>query len=244
MTTKPEAVIFDLYETLITNFDPHRTRGPSVAEQLGLDAGDFSQAWREIYNNRNSGDIPDYRSALREAARLLGCTPDEELLRRLDEAHTAGHARAFFRIEQEILDMLAALQAQPLKLGLISNTTPEEVSAWDDCALPPYFDQVLFSYQVGLVKPDRRIYELACERLGVPPSSAIYVGDGGDDELVGASEAGLQAYWAMWFLERWPNWEARFGRSSLYRFPQLKSPAQVVSLAAPDPTPAQLDLHE
>ena len=230
MTHKPQAVIFDLYETLITTFDPDRTRGPSAAEQLGLDPDAFSQAWREIYDDRNSGDIGDHRSALREAARMLGSTPDEELLRRLDEAHTAGHERAFFPIEQDILQMLQALQAQSVKLGLISNTTPEESSAWDRSALAPYFDEVVFSYQVGLVKPDRRIYELACHRLGAEPSSVIYIGDGSDDELIGASQAGLRAICAMWFLTRRPNWETRFGRPSLTRFPQLSSPGEALSL--------------
>jgi putative hydrolase of the HAD superfamily len=230
MTCKPEAVIFDLYETLITHFDPDRSSGPSIAEQLGLDDRAFARAWKGIYDRRNAGTIPDYRSALREAARSLGCTPGEELIRRLDEAHTAGHERLFLRIEHDILEMLKAIRGQSVKLGLISNTTPEEVTAWEDCALAPHFDDVVFSYRVGLVKPDRQIYQLACERLGVPPSSTIFVGDGGDDELAGASEAGLEAYWASWFLDRWPNWEARFGRPSVWRFQRLRFTSEVVRL--------------
>ena len=56
------------------------------------------------------------RSALREAARSLGCTSDEELLIRLDRAHTAGHARLFRRIEPGILAMLGELRNRRVKL--------------------------------------------------------------------------------------------------------------------------------
>ena len=192
MTNRPEAVIFDLYETLITHFDPKPRRRQSVADQLGLDSVAFSRAWQDVYNRRNSGSIGDYRSALREAAQSLGSTPDEELIVRLDQAHTAGHERLFRRIEPDILAMLRALRNNSVKLGLISNTTPEEVTGWDACALAPCFDEVVFSYQVGLVKPDERIYELACELLRVSPRECLYVGDGDDRELTGAAAVGME----------------------------------------------------
>jgi putative hydrolase of the HAD superfamily len=234
MTQRPEAVIFDLYETLITHFNPHRTPRPSVARRLGIDDDVFLQVWRRVYDDRNSGTIPDYRSALRQVVQSLGRSPDEALLQRLDEDHTAGHRRLFLRIEDEIVQMLATLQGASMTLGLISNTTPEEVMGWEDCELMPYFGQVVFSYQVGLVKPDARIYRLACERLGVSPSRALFVGDGGDNELAGAAEAGLVPYWATWFLQRWPDWEARFDRPDARRFRRLKSPAELVDLVAAD----------
>jgi len=230
VTCRPEAVIFDLYETLITHYDPNRSPGLSVAEQLGLDKGAFAVAWRDTYHRRNAGALPDYRSALREAAGSLGCIPDEGVLSQLDEAHTASHARLFTRIEHDILQMLRTLQDERVRLGLISNTTPEEVTGWQGCALTPHFDDVVFSYQVRLVKPDRRIYELACERLAVPPASTVFIGDGGDGELMGASEAGLTPWWATWFLERWPDWETRFTRPGLWRFRQLRSPGDVMRL--------------
>ena len=61
------------------------------------------------------------------------------------------------------------------------------------------------SHEVKLLKPDPHIYELACRRLGVRPEDAAFVGDGGSNELAGAEEAGLTAFWASWFIERWPK---------------------------------------
>ena len=51
----------------------------------------------------------------------------------------------------------------------------------------------MFSCDVGLSKPDPRIYEIACERLGVEPGDCLFVGDGANDELPGAERAGMAA---------------------------------------------------
>src|SRR5450755_1959690 len=53
-------------------------------------------------------------------------------------------------------------------------------------------DIVVYSHEVGLKKPDRRFYELVCERLGVGPREAIFL----DDSPVcvaGAQDAGMTA---------------------------------------------------
>ena len=46
---------------------------------------------------------------------------------------------------------------------------------------------------MGVSKPDHRIYEIACERLGVEASECLFVGDGANDELPGAERAGMTA---------------------------------------------------
>ncbi|CAM3340555.1 hypothetical protein PALA111701_04145 [Paenibacillus lactis] len=50
-----------------------------------------------------------------------------------------------------------------------------------------------------MAKPQKEIYLMACERLGVTPETSIFVGDGGSDELRGARDAGLRPYHAYWF---------------------------------------------
>ena len=41
------------------------------------------------------------------------------------------------------------------------------------------------------MKPEREIYDICLDRLGVQPSDALYVGDGGSSELQGAQDVGL-----------------------------------------------------
>ena len=54
-------------------------------------------------------------------------------------------------------------------------------------------DATVFSCTEGLRKPDLAIYELAASRLGVDTSDCVFVGDGADGELDGASAAGMHA---------------------------------------------------
>jgi FMN phosphatase YigB (HAD superfamily) len=71
------------------------------------------------------------------------------------------------------------------------------------CPLRAYFDDVVFSHEVGFVKPDPEIYLTACERLGVEPGHCIFVGDGGSGELPGAAAVGMTPYCATWFSRHW-----------------------------------------
>jgi putative hydrolase of the HAD superfamily len=45
------------------------------------------------------------------------------------------------------------------------------------------------SHSVALLKPGTSIYAMVCRRLGIDPSEAIFVGDGGANELHGATQA-------------------------------------------------------
>lgn len=127
----------------------------------------------------------------------------------------------FEKIDEEILQTLSLLKNREVKIGLISNCTPEEVESWEACELPKYFDDIIFSYQEKCCKPYSDIYLKACNHLEVHPSDAIFVGDGGSNELQGAANVGMIAYQAMWFL---PNWK-RNGA-----FPAFNRPLEIINV--------------
>ncbi len=58
-----------------------------------------------------------------------------------------------------------------------------------------YIDVVLTSDQLGVAKPDPRVFALACGRLGVPPHAAVYVGDQLEVDARAATAAGLRGIW-------------------------------------------------
>jgi epoxide hydrolase-like predicted phosphatase len=53
-------------------------------------------------------------------------------------------------------------------------------------------DVIIYSHKVGMAKPDRRIFEMACERLGVQPAEMIFLDDN-EIHFVTARELGLHA---------------------------------------------------
>ena len=83
------------------------------------------------------------------------------------------------------------LKLKDIKLGLISNADCIDCKYWNQSPLFRYFNDSIFSCNVGLLKPDRQIYNLAMQRLDVSPDQCLYVGDGGSNELYGAKSAGM-----------------------------------------------------
>jgi putative hydrolase of the HAD superfamily len=79
-------------------------------------------------------------------------------------------------------EMLEAIRRCKAKLttGLITNNVAlmNEGPGWHETVpLGDLFDVVIESSKVGVRKPDARIYELACEQLGVEPSEVVFLDD-------------------------------------------------------------------
>jgi putative hydrolase of the HAD superfamily len=91
----------------------------------------------------------------------------------------------------EAESMLRTLKARGLKTGLISDCSAEATVEWPKIALSSLFDVVVFSCQVGMKKPDPRIYQKALQELEVAAVNVLYLGDGSSRELSGAAAVGL-----------------------------------------------------
>lgn len=78
------------------------------------------------------------------------------------------------------------------KLALVSNFDhpPHVHSVLNKLGLTLYFDSVVISAEVGIKKPDPRIFDSALERTGMKPEEVIYVGDT-EDDIKAARAAGL-----------------------------------------------------
>ena len=83
MVAVVQAVFFDLYETLITEFDPDWTPSPSTADQLGVDAALFKREWQARHAQRMAGVYPDFASVLRDICRAIGRPTDDAVIRSL-----------------------------------------------------------------------------------------------------------------------------------------------------------------
>ena len=88
-------------------------------------------------------------------------------------------------------EVLQDLRARGLRTGLISNWDPSCRSVLEQNGLTPYLDPILVSSEVGVEKPDRRIFEKALELSGEDPRECLYVGDNYYDDGVGASQVGM-----------------------------------------------------
>jgi putative hydrolase of the HAD superfamily len=81
-----------------------------------------------------------------------------------------------------------------LALGIVSNFDETLPGLCDEFGLTPYLDTIVVSSIVGMEKPDPRILDIGCQRLGVDPAVALYVGDHPFDVLC-AKDAGASVAW-------------------------------------------------
>lgn len=214
-------MFFDLYETLITEWKDGKKKATYSNELLGMDLKIFKREWDSRRELRMDGTFPDHQSVLRDILSSQGMSPNPEVIEKVHQGRISAKAAAFQEIDGEVLEVLQSLKDRGLKLGLISNAAREEVVAWQSCNLANYFDAVIFSYEVRVAKPNKQIYRIACEKLGVMPRESIFIGDGGANELVGAAACGMNAYQAIWFL---PDAISE----KITGFPKLKKPLDLL----------------
>jgi putative hydrolase of the HAD superfamily len=198
-----EAVLFDLFETLVTESSAQIRRASSLGMALGVDEDTYRSDWRSRRPDIVLGRC-SFRDELAQIVRRSGGTPSETLVEQLRSERVNQKAAVLRTVEPDVLAALGALRARRLKLALVTNSFAEDVTSWDISPLRPYFDLALFSCAVGLAKPDPEIYLLACRELRVPPARALFISDG-EDDIAGARAAGLPARRALWFLSKWPN---------------------------------------
>jgi putative hydrolase of the HAD superfamily len=191
-------VLFDLYETLVTERHATPARASSLGERLGLDATAFRKAWKPQRGRIIRGQV-SFVDALLEIGAALGRRLDAELVRTLSDERRVEKAALFQRFDPVGLGVLRQLRNRGCRLAVVSNCFAEDVEAWPRCPAAECFDTSVFSFDVGTAKPEPHIYLEAVHRLGVEVSSVVFIGDGGDDELLGAERAGLRAARATWF---------------------------------------------
>lgn len=193
-----KAVIFDMYETLITLFNSPLYFGTQIAEDAGISENDFQSIWRPAEKDRTIGKV-SLEELLEKILKTYDCY-SEEKMNLIIEKRVSSRREAFHHLNPEIIPMLKGLKEKGIKIGLISNCFSEEAIVIKESELFQYFDEVCLSYDEGIQKPDLSIFNRCVEKLQVNAEECLYVGDGGSNELVAATEAGMKAVQATWYL--------------------------------------------
>jgi len=117
----------------------------------------------------------------------LPCQPYQRYL-------AEGFWRAAMTSLQASVRVLTTLR-QRYALGVISNFYGNVATLCQECGLADLCSVIIDSAQVGVSKPEERIFTLALEQLGCAPHTAAYVGDSFERDVVGAKRAGLHTIW-------------------------------------------------
>ena len=187
------AYVFDAYGTL---FDVHAAIARYRAA-AGIDADRFSEIWRTkqleyTWTLTLSGHYADFWTLTERALDFAFArvpSVDRSLRPKLLDAYLTLDAFPDARTT------LAALKAQGLRLGILSNGTPRMLAAAVEAAgIAEYLDAVLSVDALRRYKPLPEVYGLATDALAMQRSDVGFVSSNRWD-VMGAASFGFQAYW-------------------------------------------------
>jgi len=199
-----EAVFFDIDDTLVNDAAATRAGALGIFERYRDRLGDcderLMQRWQALLDHhferflRGETSFLDQRRArIRE---MFGVTRAEMPDAGVDAIHAV--YREFYEANWQVfpdaietLDTLAAF-----RLGVISNgSSAQQRQKLAEVGILDRFAAVVISEDIGVGKPDPRIFWEACETVGAPPAACLHVGDRLDADAHGARDAGLTGVW-------------------------------------------------
>jgi epoxide hydrolase-like predicted phosphatase len=164
------AVIFDLGGVLLRTASQRARK--ELEHKLGLAPGTlYARIWEsEEWDLAQLGDIT-YEQYWRRVGASLGLHTAKEI---------SDFRREYFsgdRLDQGLVDLIRRLQSR-YKIGLLSNA-PDRLGHWleDTWQIKHLFHAIVYSAEVGLAKPDPRIFRLILRRLDVLPPHALFIDD-------------------------------------------------------------------
>jgi putative hydrolase of the HAD superfamily len=173
-TVKKKAIIFDLYGVLALNgWQAFKAKHFSDREHI----------WDAVYELGKKVDagIADYKELVRFTARQTG---ESEATVRYQLEHTLANDELLEYIEH------AALGSH-YKLAIVSNGGNLNVLHRFTPAQRRLFSAVVFSRDVGYLKPQRDIFQIVADKLGVSLEDCVFVDDQ-KSHVLGARSAGME----------------------------------------------------
>lgn len=192
------AVIFDMFETLITLHSSPIYCGRQIAEDVGIPVEEFLSIWNATEYDRSINKLT-FEDTMKMILSKYQCFSEKHIAD-IKQKRVDGRKTAFKQLHPEIIPMLSELKKKNILIGLISNTFSEEELVIRESIMFPYFDAIFLSSEQGVRKPDKIIYERCMKALSVKPEECFYIGDGGSYELEAAQELGMKTMQATWYL--------------------------------------------
>lgn len=206
---RTKAVLWDLDDTLYSRVEAARQTFPGMFREL-------------LYPNRSEKEIADavdymmtlvHRNSMihEDAFRALleKYPPDKPYVRADCLNYYYANITRFARVFPEQIQVVKKLRARGVKTAIVTNITADRLDSQkrkiDVLGIAELFDAVVISAEIGIHKPDRRIFDYTAKLLGVSNQECLFVGDDPDSDVAGARNADMEVLW----IDQWEN-DSRF----------------------------------
>lgn len=209
--SRPAAVGFDLWETLLTNSEElsELQKKVRVAElaatlaehQLVGDEASVERAHEEVWERCQSlywsEDLDiSTRRQIEHLVECLGVECMPPVLERLESVYANALLAHPPSLVEGACEVLSWIADRGIRLGLISNTgrTPGSTlrALLGDLGIDHYFQAMVFSNEVGFCKPTPAVFERLLSGLGSDASETVFIGDNLYADVGGAGELGMK----------------------------------------------------
>lgn len=181
----PGAVLFDLYDTLVTA--PWAELSKRWALRLGIPLEQARRGFDSMWDVRDRGGFDSLQAQTAATVEACGVPADTALVADLVVLEEEFLEREVALFSDAIVT-LRSIQAQGVTTAIVSNCSVATSALVDRLGLRDEVQQVVLSFEVGHVKPEGEIFRHALEMLGF--DTALFV----DDQMAyldGAAAIGL-----------------------------------------------------
>jgi HAD superfamily hydrolase (TIGR01549 family) len=154
-----------------------------------VDLNDLTPALEPVYGRSSRGKVKDFKEFWELVLTHLNVSAQPELIRELDDFRIRNYA-TIFSLNKGTMQVLPILKRK-YTLALVSNCSIGMRDVIRYLGISSFFKGIILSYEVGVRKPDRRIYIWALQSISLAPNDCVFVSDEISD-LEGAKEVGLK----------------------------------------------------
>ncbi len=182
------AVIFDIGGVLLKDIWPEMQK--RLADEIGVTVEEFDDLERGHVQDLQRGTISEERFW-----RIVCGKIDAQLPARGHEETSPIRwaSQGLNEPNPIMIGTVRRLKSMGYKTGIISNIDSASVKVVEGFGIHEPFDEVVYSCDVGFIKPERQIYDIALERLGVLPHDAIFIDDR-PENVAAARDYGFAAH--------------------------------------------------
>ena len=214
---KTKAVLWDLDDTLYSRIAAARLTYPGMFRTHLYEGKDdaYIEAAPDFMIDHLVRDSMIHESSF--AALFEAFPPNKDFCLKDCQEYYFDHIHEFAVAGAEQVAVVKKLRAAGIKTAIVTNVDPNRLQFQrhkiDALGLTPLFDTIVMSGEVGVHKPDRRVFDRATQLLGVSNEDCVFVGDNPNADIVGALNAGMEAVW----IDVWGDGDRFAGNPKVHR---------------------------